>query len=442
MQARGLSTKKTATVAALFLLILILFSSLSVSAEAPDPPLISGGKAAVLYDKTHQKYLVEENGADMLNTSTSAKIMMGLLACEMLGERLEDRVTVTEAMLSEASGYSMKLKLGEQITVKDLLYGAICGSYNDAAYVLAHVAAGDSQKFVTAMNARAAELGAKATTYTNPLGYPDSAGMITTAYDTLKIALAASENALYMEICSALKHSVPETNKSDERQFYNRNHLVSSAANAAYYNASCKGMNAGFSGELGGWSIVTLVHDDGAEYVCVLLGGTESEDGNEIYAYDSVNTLVNWACKTYNNYTVFPAGAQLGTTEIALTGLSEGDAPYIIENDLTVYVPTVGSSDISYSIDLEKDLRAPLEAGTEIGRVTVTANGEKVGEGRLLLKESYEVNTVMLVIDTLGSYTKSRAFIATLICFAILLSGYLLSRKWLRYSPRDKYRRY
>lgn len=438
------SGKKQGQIAALAMLflILLLFTSLHVSAKEPDPPTVSGGESVVLFDKTHQKYIVEDNAFALVNTSTSAKITTGLIACELLSDRLEETVTVTAEMLATSSGYSMKLKNGEKIKIIDLLYGAICGSYNDAAYVLAHICGNDTKGFVALMNEKALDLGAKNTAYTNPLGYPDSAAMLTTAYDTLKIALAASENQLYMEISSAVKHTVAATNLSDERMFYNRNNLISSASTAKYYNSACKGMNAGYSGEDGGWSVVTLAEDDGADYVCVLLGGKENADGSQIYAYDSVNKLVNWVKNTYNSYTVFPAGAQLGTTSVGLTGMSTGDAPYIIADDLTVYIPTVGGADVEYTIDLEDDIKAPIDANTPIGSVSVTCDGILVGKGELLIKESYEVNGIMLFIDKIGEYTTSRAFIATIICFVVLLAGYFIARKAFKYSPRAKYKRY
>jgi len=430
--------KKRRFAAIVATLFIILASILSViPAVAVDTPEVDGGEAIVLYDKTHKRYIVEENGFAMLNTSTSAKIMMGLIACETLADRLDQTVTISEDMISGASGYSMSLSVGERIKIEDLLYGAICGSYNDAAYALAYLCGGSG--FVDMMNSRALELGAKATNYVNPIGYPDSSSMITTAYDTLKIALAASDNELYMNICSAVRHTVKATNKSDERTIYNRNYLVCSATNGSYYNAKCKGLNAGCSGEAGGWSIVTLIEDDGAEYICVLLGGKENADGSEIYAYDSVNTLANWVCKTYDDYTIFPAGAQVGTTDIGLVGVTTNDAPYVTAGDLTVYVPA--GCEVSYHIEIDNDLKAPIEAGTVIGKVIATADGDKVGEVDLLLKNSYEANSIMVVIDKIGSYTMSRAFVATIICFVVLLAAVLIYRYVNRYNSRGKYTR-
>ncbi len=430
--------KKRRFVIVLAALFIILTTVLTVlPAAAVESPEVDGGEAIVLYDKTHKRYIVEENGFAMLNTSTSAKIMMGLIACETLSDRLDQTVTITEDMISGASGYSMSLKVGEKIKIEDLLYGAICGSYNDAAYALAHICGGSG--FVDMMNDRALELGAKNTTYVNPIGYPDSSSMITTAYDTLKIAIAASDNELYMSICSAVRHTMAQTNKSAERVIYNRNYLVCSATTGSYYNAKCKGLNAGYSGEAGGWSVVTLIEDDGAEYICVLLGGKENADGSEIYAYESVNTLANWVCKTYDDYTIFPAGAQVGTTNIGLVGVTTNDAPYIAADDLTVYVPA--GCEVSYHVEIDKDLKAPIAEGTVIGKVIATADGDKVGEVDLLLKNSYEANSIMVVIDKIGSYTMSRAFVATVICFVVLLAAVLIYRYVNRYNSRGKYTR-
>ena len=420
-------------------LFIIISAFTAISSAAADAPEVDGGEAIVLYDKTHKRYVVEENGFAMLNTSTSAKIMMGLVACETLADRLDQTVTISEDMISGSSGYSMSLQVGERISIEDLLYGAICGSYNDAAYALAYVCGGSISGFVDTMNDRALELGAKATTYVNPIGYPDSSSMITTAYDTLKIALAASDNELYMEICSAVRHSVKATNKSGERTIYNRNYLICSATNGSYYNAKCKGLNAGYSGEAGDWSIVTLIEDEGAEYICVVLGGKENADGSEIYAYESVNTLANWVCKAYNDYTIFPAGAQVGTTRIGLVGIATDDAPYVTAEDLTVYVGA--GSEVSYHIEIDNGLKAPIEAGTVIGKVIATADGEKVGEVELLLKNSYEANSIMVVIDKIGSYTMSRAFVATVICFVVLLAAVLIYRYVNRYNSHGRYTR-
>ena len=431
-----------AVLLAVLTLITIIASSLfaltASAADNPTPPEVENAEAACLYDKTHGKALVMKNADVKLNTSTSAKVMMGLVACEMLSNRLDEAVTVTEDMLRGADGYSMKLKAGESIKIRDLLYGAICSSYNDAAYVLASVCSGSSQSFVAKMNEKAKSLGAAATTYTNPIGYPDNDAMVTTLSDTLKIALAASENQLYMEISSAKGYTADATNMSSKREMTNRNKLLV----GSYFNSKCSGMNAGISGEAGGWSIVTLAKDDGAEYICIVLGGKESEDGSEVYAYDTANTLINWACSTYNNHKLFEKGHPLGEVEIKMTALGSKKVAYSTATDCEVYIPNHSNPNVTYKIEYIKDkLTAPVKAGEKIGTARIYCNGELAGECDVVLNEDCEANAVLKIINLLGDYTTSRPFIITLICFVILLPTSLLIYR-RKNSHRSSYRKF
>ena len=443
MRNKGQIIRLLCLVTLVFTLASSLFL-LGVSAsETPTPPEISDGRAYCLYDKTHNKMLVSFNENEQMNTSTSAKVMMGLVACERLSDRLEETVTVSDEMLAGASGYSMKLKAGEQIKIIDLLYGAICGSYNDAAYVLANVCAESTQDFVDMMNEKAKELGALSTTYTNPLGYPDNVAMVTTLADTLSIAIAASENELYMEICSAKKHEIESNNASSSRTVYNRNNLVSSRSTQAYYNPSCFGMNAGISGDVGGWSIVTLARDDGAEYICIVLGGTENEDGTEIYAYETVNKLVNWACETYNDYKIFESGQILGQAEVSMTALGSEKINYCTADELYVYIPDHSHPSLNYTVEFISDkLEAPIKSGEKIGVATIYCNGERVGECDVVLTEDCEANGVMKLIADLGDYTKSRAFIATLVFLVIVLPIALIIKSRRSIKRRGYTRKY
>ncbi len=437
--------KRSTRALALVLLCFVIISSffpVRATAADPTPPEADNCKAACVYDKTHGKMLVSENVNTALHTSTSAKVMTGYLACELLSDRVDETVTLTDSMLSAVSGYSMKLKVGERIKIIDLLYGAICGSYNDACYVLASICAGSADSFVSLMNKRAEELGASSTSYTNPLGYPDSDDMMTTASDMLKIALAASENELYMQISSAKSHSIPATNMNTDRTLYNRNYLISSRSTQKYFDARCRGMNAGYSGDEGGWSIITLAEDDGAEYICIILGGSESDDGNDIYAYETANTLIDWACKTYNYYKIFEKGQIIGKTEISMTAFGSEKIDYSTADELYIYIPERSDPDITYRVNYIKEhLVAPIKQGEKIGIVSVYCNGELVGECDVVLGEDVEANFVMYIINAIGAYTKSRAFIATVICFAIVLpiAIYIKKERAIRHGHRRKY---
>ena len=413
-------------VASLLLIILLSVTLLPVFATEDASPDIdfSGVGSVYMYDITHNTALFDYNSDAVLNTSTSAKIMMGLLLCEALEGRLDETVTVTSSMLDGVRGSCMKpnLTAGEEISINSLLYAALCGSYNDAAYVLADIAFGDRSELVAAMNKRAAELGANNTKYTNPLGYPDNAEMKTTAKDVLKIAREAQKNELYMRYASAEKYTCEKTNKSDKRYIYNRNSLVSGNTYSYYYNSSCIGMNAGYSGEDGGWSVVTSVNDEGVEYIVIVLCGRESADETEVYAYSIVNKLVDYVCDKYNYVRIYKKGQEVGMTTVGLTALNTDNAPYLAAEDLNIYV----SSDIDLHKDVtykvhytQKNIKAPIAAGTKIGVMQAIYNGQIIGECDLVLEESYEKNAIMGFIQSIFDYTQSRAFVASIIFFVV-----------------------
>ena len=412
-------------VATLLLLVTVFAALIPLSAaEMPTNDDFSGVGAVYMYDMTHSSVVFEYNADEILNTSTSAKIMMGLVLCEALEGRLDETVTITSEMLDGVSGSCMKpgLTVGEEISVNSLLYSALCGSYNDAAYALATVAYGERSALVAAMNKKAEELGAKNTKYTNPLGYPDNSEMKTNARDVFKIAEAAHKNSLYMNYASAEKYTCEKTNKADKRYIYNRNSLVSGNTYASYYNSNCIGMNAGYSGTDGGWSVVTSVNDEGVEYIAVILGGRESEDETKVYAYEVANKIVDYVCGEYNYVRIYKKGQEVGMTTVGLTALKTNNAPYIAESDLRIYVPSYVDlhKDVTYKVHYtEKNINAPIEAGTKIGVLQAVYNGQIIGECDLVLEESYERNAIMGFIQMLFDYTQSRAFVATIVFFVV-----------------------
>ncbi len=428
---------------ALLILLTAAMSSLfvfSASADAPKQPSIKNCRAACLFDKTHGRMIYSENASEPLHTSTSAKVMTGLLFCELLEDRLSKEVKITEDMLALSSGYSMGLKAGDRIKIEDLLYGAVCGSYNDAAYALACIASGSASDFVSLMNERARQAGAHSTTYTNPLGYPDDSAMMTTLSDTLKIALEASDNELYMNVSSAKSRAISINGK--ETTVYNRNLLVSSRTSQEYYNRSCLGMNAGSSGEKGGWSVITLARDEGVEYICVILGGSEGDD-QEIFAYSEANRLIDWVSEEYNMHKVFDNGQVLGHAEISMTSLGRQSVECIASDELSVYIPNRSSPEVTYELKYLPDkCQAPIKAGDCIGSASVFCNGELVGECEITVGEDIEANIFMKAIEKIALYTQSRAFVAAAVFLAIALPITLIIMKRRNGTHRMSRRKY
>lgn len=413
-----------------FCAVLILCAPVHAHANVSDvvalvpPPDTAHASSVYLYHLESDTQMIAKNVDTVCFPASTVKIASGLVACRLADGHLDERITVTDAMLESADGRVMSLKSGESVTIKDMLYAGFCGGYNDAICVLAHALCGSTEAFVAEMNTLAAALGATQTHYTNPTGLHD-ASMITTAADTAKIALTASENVLFMEICSAVKYIMPPTNLSPERTLHNRNSLVSTYYGIGYFNAACKGMNSGSTDE-GGWCTVTLAEHEQDRYLCLVMGADEDE--NYIYSYKIANDLVKWACKSFATRQVLEAGQVTIQVPVENTGLFGLEIDVCTKEALTVYLPREASeNDLTVRCHLSQtSLQAPVKAGQIVGVITVYYKDTPLGSVDAVILEDHARNPILHGISLLSDYVTSRAFVASAICAVLLIGGYFI----------------
>lgn len=404
---------------------LILVGAVTPASALEDPPASTDVGVVLLINLENNLTLYEKEADTNVYPSSSVKIMTGLLACRALADRLDETVTVSAAMVAGVTGRSMHLADGEKLTVKDLLYAAICGGYNDAACVLACLSSGSVAAFVEDMNEEALRIGTLHTRYTNPTGLHDPA-MCTTARDIAIIAREAYANDLYMGISSERTYTVPATNVSDERLFSNRNALISDSSQN-YYNGYCKGMNAGMTDE-GGWCVVTVCERNGASNLCIILRGLDVASGELIPAYVQTNRLLSWANRNYGYRTVLAAGETLDTVRVGMTGISKSKADLVPAEDLKIYLPADldVEGQLEYSLLLDGgELTAPVTAGQTVGTVTVSHGGRIVGKAPLTVTEDFKRSGFLDALSLFRGYLTGRAFLLTVPIFLVMLLPYL-----------------
>ena len=152
------------------LLLLLCAIPFSSSAAEITPPSMEEATAVYLKHLESNNVAASKNEDFVLGAGSTVKIMAGLLLCEKLSARAEETVTITDelyAAIPKTHGRSLKLVLGESTTVEQLLWAAICGSYNDAYYVLATFASGSLESFIEELNTRAAAMGDRKSTRLN-----------------------------------------------------------------------------------------------------------------------------------------------------------------------------------------------------------------------------------------------------------------------------------
>ena len=402
---------------------------LPIRAAVEEPPQTTDVGAVLVINLENNLTLFEKEADTTIYPSSSVKIMSGLLACRALSQRMNETVTVTAAMLAGVEGRRMNPPLadGETLTVRDLLYAAVCGGYNDATAVVACLSQGSVAAFVEAMNKEAQRLGTIHTRYTNPTGLHDPY-MCTSVRDVSIIAREAYANELFMQISSVRTYTIDETNIAETRSFANRNYLISDSSQN-YFNGYCKGMNAGMTDE-GGWCVVTVYERGEVSNLCVAMRGKDVATGELIPAYVYVNRLLSWANRAYTYRTVLSKGEVLETLRVGMTGVSKSKADLVPAADLSVYLPADAdiSNGLTFTTILENgELTAPLTAGQVVGTVTATYGGRIVGKADLTVTEDFAASGFLAGLMGFRAYLTSRPFFISAILFIVALLIYLRS---------------
>lgn len=202
--------------------------------------------------------VLEENNADVkLPMASTTKIMTAVIVIEDCDP---DEVIEVPDEAVGAEGSSIYLKKGEKISVKDLLYGLMLRSGNDAAAALAIHHSGSIQKFAEKMNEKAKALGAENTNFANPSGLPDDSHF-TTARDLCRIACHAMKNPKFKEIVGTKNYS------GEFRSFTNKNKML-------YSYDGANGVKTGYT-KNAGRCLVSSAERNGMEVVCVVLNCPE-----------------------------------------------------------------------------------------------------------------------------------------------------------------------
>ena len=183
----------------------------------------STAKAAILIERNTGAVLYTHNADLPLPMASTTKVMTALIALEY-GKL--DEVVIVGRNAYGVPGTSIYLAEGEKITLRDLLYGLMLASGNDAAVAIAEHIAGDVDTFCLRMTHRAAELGCTDTVFLSPNGLP-TPGHHTTARDLALIAREAMKHDFFRQLVSTKRASIPWEGRSYHRILNNKNRLLS-----------------------------------------------------------------------------------------------------------------------------------------------------------------------------------------------------------------------
>jgi D-alanyl-D-alanine carboxypeptidase len=245
----------------------------------------ASAEAYVVFDPESRTIIAGKNQNLRFSPASTAKVMTAILALEHYD--LDEYLTVPSNIYS-VQGSKMNLVAGERVSVRDLLYGLLLPSGNDAAYTLAYNYPDGVSGFVAAMNRKAEELKLTNTYFIDPAGYED--WNFTTAGELARLGAYAMENKTFAKIVST--KSIQVWNKDKSHTFYlnNLNELLN-------YD-DIVGIKTGFTNEAGGVLLTAINKNNKLLIVSVLKSQDRFADTEDIV--DFIHEKVNYSLPAGN----------------------------------------------------------------------------------------------------------------------------------------------
>lgn len=254
-----------------------LYTTLSFADDTvPDSDFQIYSAGSVLMDASTGKVLLQKDMNLQLYPASTTKILTAIIAIEKLD--LTSKLTASRsAIMAIPSGYSNAgIKVGESLSVNDLLEMFLIHSANEVGYIFAEEISGNIENFANLMNQKALELGCTNTHFTNPSGIHD-VNHYSTAYDMALIAKYCMKNETFRNIVNKKSCKFSATDLyPEERYFKNTNSLLDSS-NRYYYEYAI-GIKTGFTTQAKN-CLIAGAKKDGIELIAVMLGAEATENG-------------------------------------------------------------------------------------------------------------------------------------------------------------------
>lgn len=389
-----MKTKSTKIIFTIFILFLIIFT-FSKASFAENSDITTYSPKVLVMEASTGKVIYEKDGYSKSYPASTTKIMTAILTLEHC--KLTDTATVShEAIFTVPIGYSHAyLQEGEELTIEQLLHVLLIPSANDAANVLAEHIAGSISSFTTMMNTKALELGCTGTNFVNANGIHNT-NHYSTAYDLALMGRYAMQNETFRKIVSTTKYTLPATNKYPEpTRFFKQTNLLIVPDDRDrvdnYYYPYTTGIKTGYTDAAGNCIVASAKKDD-VEYIVVILGAQNTENGLSA-RYIDCKKLFDYAFENYKTYTINEKNSVLKQVKISNASLATKNLDLIVQDEIKLVLKNdTNVSNITPTIEISSDLVAPISANSVIGTITYNIDGNTYTSNLLAGKDVKESN--------------------------------------------------
>ncbi len=345
--------------AALFITALML-CLLTLPASAEEEHTLSAHSAIVLCADTGD-VLYEKNADERMLIASITKIMTAIVVIE--NADLDEQIVIKPEW-SAIEGSSMYADPGQSYTVRELLYGMMLNSGNDAAAALACTLCGDESAFADKMNEKARELGLENTSFRNPHGL-DADGHYSTARDMARLTACCMENESFKSIvstnCAVIKGVT----------YYNHNRLLREYPD-------CIGVKTGYT-IAAGRTLVSCAERGGMRLVCVTLNAPDDWNDHK-YLLD----------RAFSEYRVVSYSADSFALTIELASSAASTARAVPKNEIRLLAGV--NDELDVKLEAPRILFAGGIEGERVGSVSVFLNGALAAREDLVYTEDVKTD--------------------------------------------------
>lgn len=401
--------------------IIIAFSALTVPASAYTPSTFEvDAEGALLVNLDSGDRLYSKNTDRKLYPASLTKLMTAILLYESTDELDTEIVTVSEYAIKSLEGTDSStggLKVGEELTVRQMLYVLLLSSANDAANAIAEYVSGSIEDFVALMNSKAEALGMTDTHYANAHGLHDF-DHYTTVNDMYTLTKTFLDIPLLKEISYSTTYKLEATNMSSARSYTTTNFLLLNNGqtctadkykNQAYYYKYAKGLKTGYT-DPAGRCLISTATKNGYTYLCILMNSPVYDDkGNKIrIEFGDTKALYEWAFNEFEYKSVLQSGEIVSEAPVELSW----DTDYVSAapaEDFSAIIPKAAdASTLSFNVEWYKEsFDAPIKKGDILGECDITYGGEVLGTVTLVATQDIKRNALLYIGRGIQNFFKA-----------------------------------
>lgn len=430
--------KKLLSVFMSFVIISLTVFCVPFTAKAatytPNVKIYADAYMLISLDDDSHPVVAEKNADKRKYPASLTKIVTTMVTLNKV-QNLSQTTTVSKSAIEVLYGTGAQvagLKIGQTITIEELLYLTMVHSACDACQVLAEFVSGSVPAFVEEMNNWVKSLGCKDTNFVNPDGLHDP-NHYTTPSDMAKITLAAMKNEIFNKISSTQQYKFGKLN------FIHTNYMLDKF-HVTYYYPYAQGIKTG-STEQAGYCVITKASKGGYNYLAIVMDSPiEVLDGIKTKcSFIDAKSLFDWAFDSLK-YTTVVRKNDIAYELPVNNGKDADTVQLVVKDDVTTLVPSTldPSNVIIEPVDPPESLDAPVTKDDFVCKANVIFGEKTIVTVDLVAAKTVELSTFLKILNALKKFFTNKIVLTVLGVIVLLAILYIVT--FVRRLRRDKER--